>query len=147
MPSVKEYTDNCPAFLTNITGNHLHADLAKELELAGYTLPKQQLRILFYLYEENGIEQKRLCERIKLSKISLVKLINDLEAANIVVRVPSENDMRHNRIFLTSLGKKLKTPLLTLVDEHKRKIFDGFSPEEIELYRSMLKRMIHNLTR
>lgn len=143
---MKDYTENCPAFLTNVAGNYLHEGLTKQLKESGLNLSKHQLRILFYIYEEDGIEQKRLREFIRLSKISLVKIINDLEEANIVVRVPSENDMRNNRIFLTSLGKKLKTPLLALVDAHRNQAFRGFSSEEIVLYRSMLKRIIKNLT-
>jgi DNA-binding MarR family transcriptional regulator len=142
---VKDYTDNCPAFLTNIAGNNLHAGLTERLENAGYTLSKPQLRILFYLYEEDGIEQKRMTELIRLSKISLVKLINDLEEANLVVRVQSEKDMRNNRIYLTSLGKKLKPSLYALVDQHKSVVFNGFSHEEIEIYKSMLQRMIKNM--
>jgi DNA-binding MarR family transcriptional regulator len=143
---LKKYTDDCPAFMTNIVGNYLHEGISNKLVEAGYTVSKQQLRILFYLFEEDGIEQKRLRELIQLSKISLVKIINDLEEANIVVRIQSENDMRNNRIFLTSLGKKLRTPLLALVDQHKCEVFKGFSPEEIGLYLSMLKKMVKNMT-
>jgi DNA-binding MarR family transcriptional regulator len=143
---LNKYTEDCPAFLTNLAGNYLHEGLSLKLGEVDHSISKHQLRILFYLYEEDGLEQKRLRELIKLSKISLVKILNELEQANIVVRVPSENDMRNNRIFLTSLGKNLKNQLLDLVDQHKRNVFKGFSQKEIEIYRSMLKRMIGNMT-
>jgi DNA-binding MarR family transcriptional regulator len=142
---LKEYTDNCPAFLTNIVGNYLHQELTNKLSESELNLSKQQLRILFYLYDEDGISQKQLLESIQLSKISLVKMINDLEEANIVVRVPSENDMRMNRIYLTPLGKKLKAPLLSLIDQHKKEVFKGFSQQEIDLYVSMLQRIVGNI--
>ncbi|MHA2938901.1 MarR family winged helix-turn-helix transcriptional regulator [Vibrio sp. RC27] len=144
---MKDYTDNCPAFLTNIVGNYLHQDLTNKLAESSYNLSKQQLRILFYLYEEDGLSQKQLMELIKLSKISLVKIINDLEEANVVVRVQSESDMRVNRIFLTPLGKKLKSPLLGLIDQHKADIFEGFTEEEIGLYVSLLQKVIVNITK
>lgn len=139
-------TNDSPAFLTNMAGNYLHEQLTKKLAESEFPVSKQQLRILFYLYEEDGIEQKRIKDYIKLSKISLVNIINGLEELNLVVRVPSETDMRNNRLFLTSLGKKLKLPLQAIVDEHRAVIFKGFSSEEMELYVSMLKRIIHNVT-
>lgn len=142
---MKKYTDDCPAFMTNMVGNSLHVGLTKMLVEAGFTFSKQHLRILFYLYEEDGLEQKRILELIKLSKISLVKILNDLEEANIVVRVQSERDMRNNRIFLTSLGKKHRAQLLDLVDQHKSLVFTDFSPEEVDLYQSMLLRMFKNM--
>ena len=141
---LKNYTDNCPAFLTNIAGNYLSESLIRTLENSGYNLTKHESRILFYLYEKDGREQKQLRELIKLSKISLVKIINSLEEKNIVIRIPSENDARNNRIFLTSLGKKLREPLLGLIDEQRSKLFKGFNDEEIEIYIQFVQRLIKN---
>lgn len=143
---MQNYTEKCPAYLTNTAGNYLHDSLSLVLDEAGYTLSKPQLRILLYLYEEDGLEQKLLRENVKLSKISVIKIINDLEEDNLVVRIPSENDMRNNRIFLTPLGKKLKSPLHALLDIHRNYIFAGFSEEELALYKKFLQRIIKNLT-
>lgn len=141
-----DYIDNCPAHLTNIAGNKLHDGLSNLLEEGGYTLSKPQIRILLYLFQQDGLEQKHLRNLIKLSKISVVKIINKLEEENLVLRVPNENDLRNNRLYLTPLAKKMKEPLLDLIDLHKSTAFKDISSADLNIFKSVLKKMLSNMT-
>jgi DNA-binding MarR family transcriptional regulator len=141
---MSKYTDDCPAHLTSIAGALLEEGLSRKLKKSGYPVAKHHLRILFYVFEEDGIEQRCLLELVRRSKLSIVKGLNDLEKANIIVKIQSEGDLRSNRVYLTHLGKELKTTLLDLVDEHKREMFNNLSQEDMEAYLRVLRGIMKN---
>lgn len=144
--SSNDYTLNCPAHLTGVVDRRMRDVLMRRLRAAGYNMSGEQLHLLFYVFEEDGIGQKRLGELTKKSKIATVKAINLLEKNNLVVRIQDTEDLRNNNVYLTPLGKKIKEPLLAQVDQNTEEVFAGIDSEEIEAFKQTLKKMLKNIT-
>lgn len=140
-----EYTRHCPLYLTGVINKHLREGLIKILKQAGYSVSSQQVHLLLYLFEEDGISQKRLSELTKMNKISVVKALNLLESNNLAVRVPSSEDQRNKNIYLSNAGKQLKEPLRGAIHLHKEKVFAGINGDEIEVYKTVLNKMLRNM--
>jgi DNA-binding MarR family transcriptional regulator len=141
----ENFTDDCPAHLTGLVDKHLRESLLKRLKLEGYDLSGEQLNLLLYAFENDGISQKELTERSKKKKFSAVKTINQLELKNLVVRIQHSGDLRNNNIHLTALGKKLKGPLLELVEAHRTEVFRGVSAADMTTYKRTLRQMMKNI--
>jgi DNA-binding MarR family transcriptional regulator len=141
-----EYTLDCPHYLTGVINKHLKESLVKNVKKEGLNLSNQQIHLLLYLFEEDGLSQKRLSELTRMNKISIVKALNLLEANNLAFRVQDHVDQRNKNIFLTAEGKNLKAPIHQVIDQHRAAVFKGISGEEAEIYKTVLRKMLKNLT-
>lgn len=141
-----EYTQQCPLYLTGVVNKHLREGLVKNLKNVGLNLSHQQVHLLLYLFEEDGISQKRLPELTRMNKISIVKALNLLEANNLAFRVQNDVDQRNKNIFLTAEGKKLKDAVHKVIDEHRAAVFKGLTEEEILAYEIVLRKILKNTT-
>ncbi|TCS43705.1 MarR family winged helix-turn-helix transcriptional regulator [Reinekea marinisedimentorum] len=141
-----EYTLDCPHYLTGVIHKHLREGLEKNLKNEGFYLSHQQIHLLLYLFEEDGISQKRLSELTRMNKISIVKALNLLEANNLAFRVQNDVDQRNKNIFLTAEGKKLKVPVRRIINQHRAAVFSGITEEEADIYKTVLRKMLKNMT-
>ena len=69
---------------------------------AGITF--EMLQVLRCLWEEQGISQQVLAERIAKGKAALSNLIMNLEKKNYVYRLESPSDRRNKQVFLSEEG-------------------------------------------
>jgi DNA-binding MarR family transcriptional regulator len=142
----KNFTDDCPAYLIGLVDKHLRDSLMKSLKKEGYNLSGEQLNLLFYVFDNDGISQKNLTEMSKKKKFSAVKTINQLEEKHLVVRIQQSDDLRNNYIYLTALGKKLKEPVLELVEWHRSEAFAGVSDDDMAAYKRTLRQVMKNIS-
>jgi len=78
------------------------------------------------------VRQNVLAEYCGMEGASLVRILDDLQAAGLVVRVPDATDRRANLLDLTEAGKiKLKEIEVELAS-FRMQTFGGLSAEEIE---------------
>ncbi len=85
---------------TNSVAHHVHKHLRNELTVS-------QFGILEALYHLGPMSQKELATKILKSAGNITTIINNLENAGLVVRVPSLEDKRYYAIHLTDEGHKL----------------------------------------
>ena len=88
-------------FRTRMTFRRTVQQALKKME-AGITF--EMLQVLRCLWEEQGISQQVLAERIAKGKAALSNLIMNLEKKNYVCRQEDESDRRNKRVFLTEEG-------------------------------------------
>lgn len=104
-----------------------------------------QGRILYVLWQEEHIALREIADRTGLAATTLTSMIDRMEAAELVRRLPDPDDRRKTLLTLTEKAKKLK-PDYTAVSSQMNDIFyQGFSEEEIRLCESMLERIHENL--
>ena len=139
------YTDDCPLYLTGVADKHLREGLAKRVRDQGLNVSSQQIHLLLYLFQEDGISQKRLSELTKMTKISIVKAINLLEANKLAVRVQRSDDQRNKDVYLTAEGHLIKDTVYRTIDQHKASVFEGISAEEADAFKTTLKKMLKNV--
>ena len=72
--------------------------------------------------------------------------IKKLENAGYIERKSDENDSRRNSVSLTKKGEEILTNTKKLVDAVDRRMFEGFSSEEYEVFTRCLDKMQKNLS-
>ena len=108
---------------------------------------RAQWRVVAVLAREPGSKQIALAERLDMEPITLSRIIDKLEQADLVRRVADPTDRRAWRLELTDKACPLHAQLMTLAGEVLLDAFAGFAPEEIDQARALLARIRANLVR
>ena len=104
-----------------------------------------QGRILFALWREDGISIQELATRTSLGKSTLTSMLDRLEDAGHLKRVPSEEDRRQIMIRLTEKDKKMQAVYNKVSREMAELFYHGFAPAEVDKFERSLERILANL--
>ncbi|HZD59718.1 MAG TPA: MarR family transcriptional regulator [Anaerolineae bacterium] len=105
-----------------------------------------QGRILFALWQGDGITIQELAKKTSLGKSTLTSMLDRLENSGYLVRIPSKEDRRRIVIELTEKDKTLRSIYSQISDEMIDLFYGGFTNKEIEGFESYLKRVLDNLS-
>ncbi len=98
------------------------------------------------LWEVDGLSQAELGRRIELNPAAVVAVVNALQVAGLVKRRRTRKDRRVYNVFLTAVGRKLRTRATALALQVDARAMRGTKPEEIGQVLEILKRLRSNLT-
>ena len=104
-----------------------------------------QGRILFVLWRENNLSIRKLSEETQLSKSTLTSMLDRLQDAGILKRVPSSKDRRKILINLTEKGKNLQDEYVDISKEMNKLFYNTLSENEIEKFEYYLRKILDNL--
>ena len=104
-----------------------------------------QGRILFVLWQTDGISINELAKKTSLGKSTLTSMLDRLEEAGYVIRIPSREDRRKILIQRTEKDKNLQDLYNQVSQEMTNLFYEGFSENEIDEFEQYLKRILHNL--
>jgi DNA-binding MarR family transcriptional regulator len=104
-----------------------------------------QGRIMFALWQEDGISINELAKKTQLKKSTLTSMLDRLERMGYVRRQRSQKDRRKILIHRTAKDENLESEYVRLSQEHTKLFFRGFSEEEIDRFENDLKRILSNL--
>jgi len=126
---------------------YAHRAFAKALaaELAPHDILGGQWSVLRVLWEQEGLSQVDLAERMRVEKASLTSVLDAMERRELIVRSRNSDDRRKVSINLTSYGRGLKAQLLPYGTSINRKATRGMSVAEVDQLRGLLARVIRNL--
>ena len=105
-----------------------------------------QGRIMFVLWQEDGIPINDLAARTKLGKSTLTSMLDRLEKIGLVTRVPSKADRRKILIQRTQKDKDLEALYVRVSEEMTRIWYKGFTESQIQRHEADLKQILDNLT-
>ena len=105
----------------------------------------EQGKILFVLWQKDKVTQKELASETGLAKNTITVMLEKMEKNNLIRRITDENDKRKSLVILTDYAKSLKKSFDEISDEMLKKVYKGFSEEEIDKYEGYLHRIIRNL--
>ena len=105
----------------------------------------EQGKILFVLWQKDKITQKELATETGLAKNTITVMLEKMEKNDLIRRITDENDKRKSLVILTEHAKSLKKSFDEISDEMLKKVYKGFSEEEIDKYEEYLHRIIRNL--
>ena len=118
---------------------------AGRLRAAGIEINPAQGRILFALWQQDGIPIQTLRERTSLEKSTLTSMLDRLEEAGLVRRRPSPDDRRQILIKRTEKDRALERAYKAVSAEMADIYYRGFGDEDIERFESYLRRVFENL--
>ena len=99
------------------------------------------------LSRNEGINQGGLAEILEVEPITLGRMIDRLQDAELVERRPDPADRRAWRLFLTAKAQGLLEQLRPLADEMLEAALDGVSAEQRDNLAETMRRMRTNLSR
>ncbi len=119
---------------------------AKKLQQHQIEINPAQGRIMFVLWEKDGIAINELAEKTSLAKSTLTSMLDRLEEAGHLVRVRSEEDRRKVLIERTEKDRAWQETYVRVSREMAALFYAGFSESEIETFEAYLSRILDNLS-
>jgi len=110
-------------------------------------LYRGQPPVLFALWEQDGLTHGELAQRLQITPATITRMIQRMEKAGFVQRKPDGNDQRISRVYLTEIGRDIRSQLQAIWDQMEVESFSGFSPEELLVVRRILLQVRDNLAR
>lgn len=104
-----------------------------------------QGRILYVLWQEDGVPIKTIAERCGLAITSLTTMLERMEKPGLIIRQQDSGDKRKTLIFLTDKAKALKEDYDAVSDRMSTIFYQGFTEEEIRNFEEHLERIRLNL--
>src|SRR5262245_30126935 len=93
-------------------------------------LTRAQAALLIHLARHEGVNQVSLAEVMELEPITLVRLLDRLQAAGLVERRPDPQDRRARILYLTDAARPLLARIKVVAEEVHQHLLDGLNVEE-----------------
>jgi DNA-binding MarR family transcriptional regulator len=127
--------------------NHLARLLAQALQrrIAAYGIAPGQFAQLLALFEEDGLTQRELCERVRIEQPTMANTLQRMERDGLVRREPDPVDGHRARVLLTGRARSLEVPLTAAAREVNAVATTGLRDREVGAFMATLARVIANL--
>ena len=79
-----------------------------------------------------NVRQNALAEAVGIEGASLVRLVDELESLDLVVRQPDPSDRRANVLTLTETGRTVVCEVNADLTALRREVFAGLAPGDVE---------------
>ncbi|MDP2779852.1 MarR family winged helix-turn-helix transcriptional regulator [Devosia sp.] len=146
MPSPEDDADSAQNMLGyKLRMAQILAFRAFEAKLTRYGRAPRYLGLLATIRADPGLSQNRLADAVALRRSSLVNILDQLEADNLLIRKPSPTDRRRNGVWLTEKGQQTVTALLKEAALEDARMTKDLTNDEIKALHTILARVIHNL--
>ena len=113
----------------------------------GMGVTRAQWKVLFRLERQPGLRQIELADMLDIEPITLSRIVDRLEEAELVERVADPADRRAWRLHVTARAQPLIAKLRTVADQMIAEAFAGIDPKDIEITRQVLGRVRENASR
>ena len=118
--------------------------LLEQLKDTGLTIG--QPKILDYLKEHDGSNQKEIAKACFLEAGSLTTILNKMEEKGLIERRILNGNRRSFHIFLTAVGREKQQLVDTAFSEIEKKALADISEKEFEQFMSVYHRIYSNLS-
>ena len=116
-----------------------------EKVLNPFDITLEQLHLLKCLPKKTGLTQKEICDVVYKSPANTTRMLDRMEAKDLVVRKDSPQDRRACLVFLTEKGQKLVEVVEGVFESFSQHFLHGISKKEIKIMKTGLKKMSENL--
>lgn len=123
----------------------LASRLETSLSRPSLNITVEQWRILFYLWNEDGINQQELAKRASKEKSTITRQIEGLVKKELVIKQKGGIDKRDKLIYLTENGKKIETEALSVAWNITQKAEKGIEEQELLIFKKVLQQILENV--
>lgn len=117
---------------------------AVEREIADSDVTYDQWGVLLMILTERGDTAAVLARGMECDTGSMTRMLDRLEAKELIVRTRSTDDRRVIKLELTPAGKKRAERLVKAIVAVLNRHLEGFTVDELALFKSFLRRMLAN---
>jgi MarR family transcriptional regulator, organic hydroperoxide resistance regulator len=118
----------------------------RKLKHYGIEINPAQGRIMFALWQEDGVAINELVQKTKLKKSTLTSMLDRLKEMGYVKRRRSRKDRREVLIYRTEKDKAMESKYVEVSQELTKLFYKGFSKSRIDCFENDLQRILDNLT-
>ena len=104
-----------------------------------------QGRILYVLWQNDGISISSLSAQTSLANTTLTAMLDRMEGMGLIMRKPHPKDRRNRLIALTEKAKSLQDDYDRISQQMNELYYTGFTEAEIIQFESYLQRVLNNL--
>ena len=117
---------------------------AVEREIADSDVTYDQWGVLLAIQTGRGDTAAGLARGMDCDTGSMTRMLDRLEAKDLIVRTRSTDDRRRVQLELTPNGKRLAERLMAAIVKVLNRHLHGFSVDELESFKGFLRRMLAN---
>jgi len=128
-----------------LTAHALRRAMAAQLAKEGITL--RQWEVLAWISLEGNLSQSELAERLGIEAPTLVGILDRMERDGWLDRFACCEDRRRKRIRPTEKAEALWVRMVDCARRVRSQATEGFSPEELTLFKKMCERIRTNVDR
>lgn len=114
-------------------------------ELGPHRVTPSQWSALRVLWQDEGLSQVELAQRMMVEKASLTPVLAGMEAGSLITRRRNSEDKRKINIYLTAAGRRLKEKVLPLGARINRRATRGLTAAESQALQALLAKVMANL--
>ena len=104
-----------------------------------------QGRILYVLWQWDGISISQLSSQTSLANTTLTSMLDRMEQSGLIRRKPSPRDRRQQLIVLTEQARSLRADYDRISQRANERYYRGFTEEEVRQLEGYLQRVLNNL--
>jgi DNA-binding MarR family transcriptional regulator len=104
-----------------------------------------QGRILYVLWQGDGVPIAELSRKTGLAKTTLTGMLDRMESVGLIIRAADRADRRQIRISLTEEARALQGAYDDVSTQMNEIYYAGFTGEEIARFEEALGRILNNL--
>ena len=104
-----------------------------------------QGRILYVLWQRDGVPIKTVSDACGLAVTSLTTMLARMERQGLIRREPDSEDKRKTLLFLTGKAKALRADYDAVSDQMGALYYKGFTQDEVRQFEDCLLRIQRNL--
>jgi DNA-binding MarR family transcriptional regulator len=108
------------------------------------SLTLMQCKVLVHLERSEGVSQARLAELTDMDPMTMVRILDRMEADKMLERRSDPADRRARRLYLTKKSKPLLDEVWRLVDITRMEMFSGLSKSERDTFMRVLEQVHDN---
>jgi DNA-binding MarR family transcriptional regulator len=108
-------------------------------------LTQAQWRAMGYLSRNEGLNQVSLADLLDVQPITVARLIDKLETAELVERRPDPNDRRAQRLYLTENAAPVLQQIWEVADDVYATVLKGMSDAERDMLIGLLTQVRSNV--
>jgi len=118
-----------------------------EVRARELSLNLAQCKVLVRLEKNEGVSQARLAELAEVDAMTMVRILDRMEADGLLERRPDPADRRARCLYLTPKAKPILSEIWRLSEETREELFAGVGKADRELFMAVLERIHDNISR
>jgi MarR family transcriptional regulator, organic hydroperoxide resistance regulator len=139
--SPKKSLNLCATFFSRAFQKRLNQDLAHN----GHKITAEHLTVLVHVWEQNGLSQWALAQKLFKDKTTMAHLVAGLESQKLIIRRKGHVDGREKILFITNRGQVVMDEVIVLVQKIVKQMLRGITRRDLETCRQVLRKAHNNL--